>query len=94
PQDVMNEYYSKGEFNGSVLIVKNGQIVVIPLWAHPQPMKTLIGNILIGISLITQLISCKQHPQDVMNEYYSKGEFNGSVLIVKNGQIVVIPLWA
>ncbi|RXM38276.1 hypothetical protein BOQ62_18215 [Chryseobacterium sp. CH21] len=51
-------------------------------------MKTLIGNILIGISLITQLISCKQHPQDVMNEYYSKGEFNGSVLIVKNGQIV------
>lgn len=51
-------------------------------------MKTLIGNIFIGISLIIQLVSCRQRPQDVVNEYYSKGEFNGSVLIVKNGQIV------
>ena len=51
-------------------------------------MKTLIGNIFIGISLIAQLLSCQQHPQDVVNKYYSNGEFNGSVLIVKNGQIV------
>ncbi|CAM3089441.1 serine hydrolase [Chryseobacterium flavum] len=51
-------------------------------------MKTLIWNILVGISLITQLVSCKQHPQDVVNEYYNKGKFNGSVLIVKNGQVV------
>ncbi|CAI8811610.1 serine hydrolase domain-containing protein [Chryseobacterium sp. IT-36CA2] len=51
-------------------------------------MKTLLWNFLIGISLIIQLVSCKQHPGDVVNEYYSKGEFNGSVLIVKNGQIV------
>ncbi|PRB00564.1 serine hydrolase [Chryseobacterium sp. MYb7] len=51
-------------------------------------MKTLIWNSLIGISLITQLFSCKQHPKDVVSKYYNKGEFNGSVLIVKNGQIV------
>lgn len=52
-------------------------------------MKTLTGNVLIAISLITQLISCKQQqPNDVVNDYYNKGEFNGSVLVVKNGKIV------
>ncbi|MEJ5049220.1 serine hydrolase domain-containing protein [Chryseobacterium culicis] len=51
-------------------------------------MKTLIWNFFITISLIIQLISCKQHPQDIVSEYYRKGEFNGSVLIMKNGQIV------
>lgn len=51
-------------------------------------MKTLIWNILTAVSLIVQLVSCKQHPQDVVNKYYSQGEFNGSVLIVKNGQMV------
>ncbi|MFS4473161.1 serine hydrolase domain-containing protein [Chryseobacterium sp. T20] len=51
-------------------------------------MKTLISNTLIAISLMTQLISCQQHPQDVVNEYYRQGEFNGSVLVVKNGKIV------
>lgn len=51
-------------------------------------MKTLLWNAFIGIFLILQLDSCKQHPQDVVNEYYKKGEFNGSVLIVKNGKVV------
>ncbi|GEJ44180.1 serine hydrolase [Chryseobacterium sp. ON_d1] len=51
-------------------------------------MKTLIWNILTAVSLIVQLVSCKQYPQDVVNKYYSQGEFNGSVLIVKNGQMV------
>ncbi|TZF98901.1 beta-lactamase family protein (plasmid) [Chryseobacterium panacisoli] len=51
-------------------------------------MKTLIWNTFIGISLILSLTSCKQHPQDVVNEYYKKGEFNGSVLIVKDGRMV------
>ncbi|WPO92921.1 serine hydrolase domain-containing protein [Chryseobacterium sp. HR92] len=51
-------------------------------------MKTLIWNTFIGISLILQLASCKQHPQDIVNEYYRKGEFSGSVLIVKNGRVV------
>ncbi|MGI9579784.1 serine hydrolase domain-containing protein [Chryseobacterium sp. RRHN12] len=51
-------------------------------------MKTLTWNFLIFVLLITQLVSCKQNPQDVINGYYNKGEFNGSVLIVKDGQIV------
>ncbi len=51
-------------------------------------MKTLIWNILTAVSLIVQLVSCKQHPQDIVNKYYSQGEFNGSVLVVKNGQMV------
>ncbi|QBJ85676.1 class A beta-lactamase-related serine hydrolase [Chryseobacterium gleum] len=51
-------------------------------------MKTLTWNFFIVVLLITKLVSCKQNPQDVINGYYNKGEFNGSVLIVKNGQIV------
>ncbi|PWN60991.1 serine hydrolase domain-containing protein [Chryseobacterium viscerum] len=51
-------------------------------------MKTLIWNIVFGIFLILQLTSCKQNAQHVVDEYYNKGEFNGSVLIVKNGKIV------
>jgi CubicO group peptidase (beta-lactamase class C family) len=51
-------------------------------------MKTLLWNAFIGIFLILQLTSCKQQPQDVVNVYYKKGEFNGSVLIVKNGKVV------
>ncbi|MBO9690792.1 serine hydrolase [Chryseobacterium sp.] len=51
-------------------------------------MKILIWNILTAVSLIVQLVSCKQHPQDIVNKYYSQGEFNGSVLVVKNGQMV------
>ncbi len=51
-------------------------------------MKTLLWNALIGISLVLQLTSCQQHPQDVVNEYYKKGNFSGSVMIVKNGRIV------
>lgn len=51
-------------------------------------MKTLIWHALVGIFLILSLTSCKQHPQDVVNEYYKKGEFNGSVLIVKDGRMV------
>ncbi|KAB1231702.1 serine hydrolase domain-containing protein [Chryseobacterium viscerum] len=51
-------------------------------------MKTLIWNIIFGIFLILQLASCKQNAQHVVDEYYNKGEFNGSVLIVKNGKIV------
>jgi CubicO group peptidase (beta-lactamase class C family) len=51
-------------------------------------MKTLIWNIIFSIFLILQLASCKQNSQHVVDEYYNKGEFNGSVLIVKNGKIV------
>jgi CubicO group peptidase (beta-lactamase class C family) len=51
-------------------------------------MKSLIWHAFVGILMILQLTSCKQHPQDVVNEYYKKGEFNGSVLIVKDGRMV------
>ncbi|MGV2448815.1 UNVERIFIED_CONTAM: serine hydrolase [Ralstonia mannitolilytica] len=51
-------------------------------------MKTLLWKILICLSLIMQLVSCQKHPRDVVSKYYSKGEFNGSVLIVNNGRIV------
>lgn len=51
-------------------------------------MKTLRGNLLAAVSVIIQLVSCTQHPKDIVNEYYTKGALNGSVLVVENGKVV------
>lgn len=51
-------------------------------------MKASLFTILFGLTLILQLSSCKKSPRDMVSKYYDDGEFNGSVLIVKNGRTV------
>lgn len=51
-------------------------------------MRTSIFSVLIGLTFILQLSSCKENSSEVVKKYYSNGEFNGSVLAVKNGKTV------
>jgi CubicO group peptidase (beta-lactamase class C family) len=51
-------------------------------------MRTSIFRLLIGITFILQLSSCKKSACDIVTKYNDKGVFNGSVLVVKDGKIV------
>ncbi|MBL1220711.1 beta-lactamase family protein [Chryseobacterium sp. L7] len=51
-------------------------------------MRTTLFSVLIGFIFILQLSSCEKNSQDTVTKYYDKGEFNGSVLIIKNGKTV------
>ncbi|REC50146.1 serine hydrolase domain-containing protein [Chryseobacterium pennipullorum] len=51
-------------------------------------MKALILHTVLRISLILLVTSCTKYPKDVVDDYYRKGAFNGSVIVVKEGKIV------
>ncbi|HCA09940.1 serine hydrolase domain-containing protein [Chryseobacterium sp.] len=51
-------------------------------------MRISLFSLLLGFIVILQLLSCEKNSRDVVENYYDKGEFNGSVLAVNNGKIV------
>lgn len=51
-------------------------------------MRTSIFSVLLSFIFVLQLSSCKENSGEVVKKYYGKGEFNGSVLAVKNGKTV------
>ncbi|MDQ0064458.1 serine hydrolase domain-containing protein [Chryseobacterium lathyri] len=51
-------------------------------------MRTSIFSAMLGLIFILQLSSCEKRPRNVVKNYYDKGEFNGSVLVVNNGKAV------
>lgn len=51
-------------------------------------MKSSLFTVLLSLFLILQLSFCKKSPSEVVSKYYHKGEFNGSVLVLKDGKAV------
>ena len=51
-------------------------------------MKISIFNVLLALTVLLQFSSCQKDACGIVTEYYDKGEFNGSVFIVKNGRII------
>ncbi|MFN1216071.1 serine hydrolase domain-containing protein [Chryseobacterium kwangjuense] len=51
-------------------------------------MKTSLFTLMLSLSLILQLSSCEKNSRNVIQNYYDKAEFNGSVLVVNNGKTI------
>lgn len=51
-------------------------------------MRTSLFSAMLGFIFILHLSSCEKNSRDVVESYYDKGEFNGSVLAVNHGKTV------